>query len=84
MTRRWARELKTKFEFTREAARTNTCAQWSVYIRATGWLLGTNFDTKERGTLDRCDSSWIGGVASGGKFTRSSNQAVTWTRSAIH
>ena len=80
--RRWARQLRTKFEFTREAVRTDSCAVWSIYIRATGWLLGTDSATKQKGTLDRCDSHWVGGNASTAVFIRSSNRAVRWTHGA--
>jgi hypothetical protein len=83
VTSRYARKLKTKFEFTKEQVRATSCAPWSVYVRATSWLLGTDSSTKQNGTLDKCDSSWVGGDNSGVNFTRNRNDAVRWNNGAV-
>jgi hypothetical protein len=79
--RRFARKMRSKFQFTLEAARADTCAVWSEKIHATAWLSGTDFTIKQAGTLDKCDSSWVGGSAgAGSEWERDHNDAVRWTR----
>ena len=80
ISRRYARKLRSKFEFTREAARTNTCAKWDVLIRATSWLTGGDDSLKQSAALDKCDSSYAAKQPSGYKFHRDTNNAVRWTR----
>jgi hypothetical protein len=62
--------------------RHDTCAVWDHYIRATGWLLGTDFDTEQAGALDKCDTRWLGRNGGGGGFVRNANHAVRWTQGA--
>jgi hypothetical protein len=82
-TRRYARKLKTEFEFTREAARNDTCAVWDVYVRATSWVGGTDSRAKQPGALDRCDpKAFTIGYEGTGGFLRYQNDAVRWTRGA--
>jgi hypothetical protein len=81
-TRRYARKLRTLFEFSHQAARNNTCAVFDHYIRATSWIGGTNSDLRQPGALNRCDSAQIDGYESGAQFHRKRNLAVRWIRGA--
>jgi hypothetical protein len=82
-TRRYARKLRSLFEFSHQAARNNTCAVWDHYIRATSWIGGTDSDLRQPGALNRCDARYLGGgFEGGGKFHRTRNNAVRWTRGA--
>jgi hypothetical protein len=78
--RRYSRRLRTLFEYTREAARTDTCAPWTVRIRATSWIGGDDESIKQRGTLDRCDASRLQGHTPGTQFRRDSRAATRWTK----
>jgi hypothetical protein len=78
--RRYSRKMRSKFEFTREAARNHTCAKWDIYIRATQWLLGTDMSRRQKRALDRCDPRYIGGNLSGSRFRRDSESAVRYNR----
>lgn len=81
--RRYARKLRTLFEFSHQAARNNTCAVFDHYIRATSWIGGTNSDLRQPGALNRCDPHYLGpGFEGGGEFHRKRNEAVRWTRGA--
>jgi hypothetical protein len=81
--RRYARKLRTLFEFSHQAARNNTCAVFDHYIRATSWIGGTNSDLRQPGALNRCDPRHLGpGFEGGGEFHRRRNNAVRWTRGA--
>jgi hypothetical protein len=78
--RRYSRKLRSEFQFTREAARNDTCAKWSIEIRATSWIGGGDDRIKSRG-LDRCMPSALGlGFPSGYGFLRNRNSAVRYTR----
>jgi hypothetical protein len=79
-TRRYARKLRTLFEFSHQAARNNTCAVWDHYVRATSWIGGTNSDMRQPGALDRCDPRRIKGFEGTAQFHRTRNEAVRWTR----
>jgi hypothetical protein len=82
-TRRYARKLRTLFEFSHQAARNNTCAVWDQYIRATSWIGGTDTDLRQRGALNRCQARYFGGGFQGGvEFHRIRNNAVRWSRGA--
>jgi hypothetical protein len=82
-TRRYARKLRTLFEFSHQAARNNTCAVWDHYIRATSWIGGTNSRLRQPGALDRCDPRYhSNGFEGTGTFHRSRHEAVRWTRGA--
>jgi hypothetical protein len=82
-TRRYARKLRTLFEFSHQAARNNTCAVFDHYIRATSWIGGTNTDLRQPGALNRCDAGYLGGgFLAGSVFFRKRNLAVRWTRGA--
>jgi hypothetical protein len=78
--RRYSRKLRSEFEFTREAARNDTCAAWSIEIRATAWIGGGDDSIKQRG-LDRCIPDALGlGFPSGYGFQRNRDSAVRYTR----
>jgi hypothetical protein len=82
-TRRYARKLRTLFEFSHQAARNNTCAVFDHYIRATSWIGGTNSDLRQPGALNRCQPEYLhGGFAGTSEFHRRRNQAVRWSRGA--
>jgi hypothetical protein len=82
-TRRYARKLRTLFEFSHQAARNNTCAVWDHYIRATSWIGGTNSQLRQPGALDRCEPRYLNGGFEGTTgFHRTRNEAVRWTRGA--
>ena len=81
--RRYARKLRTLFEFSHQAARNNTCAVFDHYIRATSWIGGTNSDLRQPGALNRCDPRYLGkGFEGKGFFHRTRTRAVRWTRGA--
>jgi hypothetical protein len=80
--RRYARKLRSKFEFMREAARTYTCAKWDVQVRANQWLLGTDDAIRQKRALDRCDASYVGGTDAGASFARATNNATRWKKGA--
>ena len=79
-TRRYARKLRTLFEFSHQAARNNTCAVWDHYVRAESWLGGTNSRLRQPGALDRCDPRYVDGYEGTAQFHRMRNKAVRWTR----
>ena len=80
-TRRYARKLRTLFEFSHQAARNNTCAVWDHYVRAESWIGGTNSDLRQPGALNRCEARYFGGGFEGGaRFHRIRNKAVRWRR----
>jgi hypothetical protein len=82
-TRRYARKLRTLFEFSHQAARNNTCAVFDHYIRATSWIGGTNSDLRQPGVLNRCQPAYLnGGFEGTSEFHRRRNNAVRWTRGA--
>jgi hypothetical protein len=82
-TRRYARKLRTLFEFSHQAARNNTCAVWDHYIRATSWIGGTDTDLRQPGALNRCDPRYLGkGFQSKAEFFRERSEAVRWARGA--
>jgi hypothetical protein len=82
-TRRYARKLRTLFEFSHQKARNNTCAVWDHYIRATSWIGGTDTDLRQPGALNRCDARYLGdGFEGGVEFHRARNNAVRWSRGA--
>lgn len=82
-TRRYARKLRTLFEFAHQAARNNTCAVFDHYIRATSWIGGTNSDLRQRRALDRCDARYFEkGFEGKGEFHRTREEAVRWSRGA--
>jgi len=82
--RRYARKLRSLFEFTHQAARNNTCAAWDHYIRATSWIGGTNSDLRQPGALDRCDPRYFpNGFEGGSKFNRAQEEAVRWSRGVV-
>jgi hypothetical protein len=78
--RRYARKLKSLFEFTKYQVRNNTCAVWDTYIRATAWVDGTNSETRQKGTLDKCDREKFAGFEGDAAFHRSRKEAVRWNR----
>ena len=79
--RRYARKLRSVFEFSHQAARNHTCAVWDHYVRAESWIGGTNSDLRQPGALNRCDAaSLLDGFDSGATYERRSNHAVRWTR----
>lgn len=80
--RRYARKLRTKFEFTKEQIRVTPCSAWETYIRVTDWLGGANDDSKQSGALDVCDRAYIGPLPPGARATRESGSAVRWNRGA--
>lgn len=82
--RRYARKMRSGFEFTRYAARNNTCAVWDVYIRVTDWVANQDTRRKQRGTLNRCLPEAFGrrGYGPGGSFSTSRTTAVRWERGA--
>jgi hypothetical protein len=80
-TRRYARKLRTLFEFSHQAARNNTCAVFDHYVRAESWIGGTNSDLRQPGALNRCDPAHFhGGFEGKSGFHRSREEAVRWTR----
>jgi hypothetical protein len=78
--RRYARRLKSQFEFTRYQVRNNTCAKWDIEIRATSWIGGTNSETRQKRTLDRCNRHAFEGFEGGAEFHRERTEAVRWNR----
>jgi hypothetical protein len=81
--RRYARKLRTLFEFSHQAARNNTCAVFDHYIRATSWIGGTNSDLRQPRALNRCEAAHLnGGFEGGSVFHRARHEAVRWTRGA--
>ena len=78
--RRYARKLRTLFEFSHQAARNNTCAVWDHYVRAESWIGGTNSDLRQPGALHRCDPRAVRGYEGSARFHRKRNEAVRWTR----
>jgi hypothetical protein len=79
-TRRYARRLKSQFEFTKYQVRNNTCAKWDIEIRATAWIDGTNSETRQRNTLDRCVRHAFEGYEGGSEFHRERSEAVRWLK----
>ena len=78
--RRYARKLRTKFEYTREQIRVTPCSAWETHIRATDWLGGTDDAIKQPGTLNKCDSTWVGGTDQRGVDNKYTGHAVRWNR----
>ena len=81
-TRRYSRRLKSLFEFTKYQVRNNTCAEWDQYIRATAWIDGTNSETRQKATLDRCNRHVLEGFEGDTTFQRYRVEAVRWLRGA--
>jgi hypothetical protein len=79
-TRRYARRLKSLFEFTKYQVRNSTCAEWDIEVRATAWIDGSNSETRQKGTLDRCDPNRLEGFEGGAEFHRFRSEAVRWTK----
>jgi hypothetical protein len=77
---RYARKLRSTFEFTRYDVRRSPCAVWESEIRVTSWVGGTNSSLKQNRTLDRCDTSQVQGFEGGAVFTRDRNHAVRYDR----
>lgn len=78
--RRYARKLRTKFEFTREQIRVTPCSAWETYIRVTNWLGGSDDSVKQTKTLNVCDSTYLGGELRGARAEVYSGDAVRWKR----
>lgn len=78
--RRYARKLRTKFEYTREQIRVTPCSAWETYIRATAWLGGTDDSVRQSGTLNKCDSKHVGGADQRAKADKYTGHAVRWNR----
>jgi hypothetical protein len=81
-TRRYARKLRTLFEFSHQKARNNTCAVYDHYIRATSWIGGTDSRLRQPGALNRCDPRVLDAFESRARFHRVRNNAVRWSRGA--
>ena len=80
---RYARKLRSVFEFTRNAARLNKCAAWSIEIKATSWVGGTDVSIQQPKALGRCDSKHLSaGFLPGSDFTRDKNTAVRFSKGA--
>ncbi len=81
--KRYARKLRSLFEFTKREARLNTCAKFDIEIRPTAWIGGHNDRLRQRGALDQCDPKQLqDGFRGTGDFHRERNDATRWNRGA--
>lgn len=80
VARRYARKLRTQFEFTKYQARTSNCSPWSVEIRATSFIGGTNDSIKQAGALDKCQTDQLVGYKPTAGFKSRQAQGTRFTR----
>lgn len=76
--KRYARKLRTKFEFTREQIQVTRCSAWETYIRVTSWMGGTDDRLKQSGALDKCEARHVAPWPSKSKYNRASEKATRW------
>lgn len=76
--KRYARKLRTKFEFTREQIQVTRCSAWETYIRVTSWMGGADDRLKQSGALDKCEARHVAPWPSNSKYNRASEKATRW------